>query len=121
VSAALPGAPEDTLQQIFLSHVDSLTPLHLQILAFFSDPQDWGRQHEVLYPTWTMGSPSRVLEHSIPTLAGRRGFYDQIVSDLEQRGLMTSGGLHTTMSGEGMFSRRTTPLGEQFLQFISRQ
>jgi hypothetical protein len=33
VCAALPGAPDDTLKQIFLNHVDSLTPLHLQILA----------------------------------------------------------------------------------------
>jgi len=121
VSAALPGAPEETLQQVFLNHVDSLTPLHLQILAFFHDPQGWGQRHGITYPTWTAGSPSTVLEHSIPTLAGRRAFYDQLVSDLEQRGLMLSGGMHTTTTGHGMLSPRTTPLGEQFLDFISRQ
>jgi hypothetical protein len=121
VSAALPGAPGDTQQQIFLNHVDSLTPLHLQILDFFQAPQGWGQRHQITYPTWTMGAPATVLEHSMPSLAGQRGLYDQIVNDLEQRGLMTSGGLHTTMSSQGMFSRRTTPLGEQFLQFISRK
>ncbi len=120
VSAALPGAPDDTLQQIFLNHVDSLTPWHLRVLSFFDDPRGWGERHGISYPTWTMGSPSRVLEQSMPSLAGQRGFYDQIVSDLEQRGLMQSGGLHTTMTAQGMFSSRTTDLGKQFLSFISK-
>ena len=120
VNAALPGAPDETMQQIFLNHVDNLTPEHLRILAFFDDPGGWGAKHKITYPTWTMGSPGVVLEHSIPELAGHRGFYDQIVNDLEQRGLMPSGGLHTTMTSHGMFSPRVTPLGKQFLQFISR-
>ncbi len=121
VSAALPNAPDDTLQQIFLNHVDTLTPWHIRILAFFDDPKDWGRRHNITYPTWTMGSPSVVLEQSMRELAGRGGFYNQIVSDLEQRGLMAGGGLHTTMTAHGMFSSRTTPLGKQFLQFIGRK
>lgn len=121
VSAALPGAPDETMQQIFLNHVDNLTPWHLRILTFFDGPQDWGRRHEITYPTWMSGSPGRVLEHSMPELAGARGFYDQIVSDLEQRGLMPSGGLHTMMTTQGMFSPRITPLGKQFLKFISRK
>jgi hypothetical protein len=33
MSSALPDAPDDTLQQIFLNHVDSLTPWHLRILT----------------------------------------------------------------------------------------
>jgi hypothetical protein len=121
VSAALPGAPDETMQQIFLNHVDNLTPWHLRILAFFDNPQDWARRHKITYPTWTMGSPGLVLEQSMPELAGRRGLYDQIASDLEQRGLMPGGGLHTMMTAHGMFSPRTTPLGKQFLQFISRK
>jgi hypothetical protein len=51
VSAALPDAPNETLQQIFLNHVDSLTPWHMRILAFFDDPKDWGRRHKITYPT----------------------------------------------------------------------
>lgn len=121
VSAALPNAPDETIQQIFLNHVDTLTAWHLRMLAFFRDPQGWGQQHQITYPTWTAGSPATVLEHSVPELAGRRGFYDQIVSDLEQRGLMRSAALHTTVTGPAMFSSRTTSLGNQFLDFISRQ
>ena len=101
-----------------------LTPEKLsQNEAFITtadDPRGWGAKHTINYPNWMMGSPSKVLEQSMPELAGQSGFYNQIVSDLEQRGLMTSGGLHTTMTVQGMFSPRTTPLGKQFLAFISR-
>jgi hypothetical protein len=120
VNAALPDAPDETMQQIFLNHVDNLTPLHLRILAFFNDPRGWGEKNSITYPNWTMGSPATVLEQSMSELAGQRGFYDHIVNDLEQRGLMPSGGLHTTMTSHGMFSQRTTPHGRQFLQFVSR-
>jgi hypothetical protein len=121
ISAALPDAPDDTLQQIFLNYVDSLTPWHLRVLMFFDDPRDWGESHGIVYPTWAMGSPARVLEQSMPELAGQGTFYNQLVSDLEQRGLLAGGGIHTTMTAQGMFSSRTTPLGRQFLQFISRE
>jgi len=121
VNAALPGAPDETMQQIFLNHVDNLTPWHLRILAFFDDPVGWGKTHHITYPNWTMGAPSLVLEQSMPELAGQRGFYDQIVSDLQQRGLLANFGLHTMMTANGMFSSRTTPLGRQFLDFISKK
>jgi hypothetical protein len=119
VGAALPDAPDETLQQIFLNYVDSLTGWHLRILSFFDDPRGWGESHKIKYQTWTMGSSSRVLEASMPELAGRRAFYDLIISDLEQRGLMPGGGVHAMVTAEGMFSPRTTPLGKQFLNFIS--
>lgn len=121
VNTALPDAPNDTLQQIFLNYVDSLTAWHLRILAFFDDPADWGRKHNVRYPDWQMGAPSAVLECAMPELRGQRGFYDLIVNDLEQRGLKSGGGLHTTMTASGMLSPRIAPLGKEFLNFISRR
>ncbi len=120
VNAALPDAPDETLQQIFLNHVDNLTPSHLRILTFFNDPAGWGKTHHITYPNWTIGAPSLVLEQSMPELAGQRGFYDQIVSDLQQRGLMAKVEIHTMMTANGMFSSRTTPLGREFLRFISQ-
>lgn len=121
VNAALPDAPQDTLQQIFLNHVDNLTSWHLRVLAFFRDPRAWGRQHQIEYPHWTAGSPASVLEHSMPELVRRRDFYDQLVRDLEARGLFAGGGIHAMVTGEGMFASRVTPLGGQFLQFISKR
>ncbi|PYT78206.1 MAG: hypothetical protein DMG42_01170 [Acidobacteria bacterium] len=68
-----------------------------------------------------MGAASLVLDQSMPELAGQRGFYDQIVSDLRQRGLMANVEIHTMMTANGMFSSRTTPLGREFLRFICQK
>jgi hypothetical protein len=119
VNGLLPGSPEDMVQQIFLNYVEVFTVWHLRLLTFFSDPADWGRTHHIAYPNWTMGSPVTVLEYAMPELGGRQPFYDQIVGDLVQRGLMLGGGLRTTMTASGMLSPRTTDLGNQFLHFIS--
>ncbi len=121
MNAALPNAPDEDLQQVFLNHVDSLTPWHLSILSFFDNPERWAQLNGVTYPSWTAGGASQVLEHSFPQLRGRREIYDQYVNDLAARGLFGgSSWLHSMMSRQGMFSSRTTALGKAFLQFISK-
>jgi len=91
----------------------------LRILKFFDDPQDWGQKNKITYPSWTMGSPSSVLEHAFSELKGRHDFYDQIAKDLFARGLTGTESLHTTMTSQGMFASRTTSMGKQFLKFIT--
>ena len=39
LNAALPSAPDDELQIIFLNYVDELTPTHLRILRVLDDPE----------------------------------------------------------------------------------
>jgi hypothetical protein len=48
-----------------------------------------------------------------------RGLYDQIGKDLYNRGLIGTDGFHTVMSGSGVYAKRATELGEQFLKFIT--
>jgi hypothetical protein len=119
VNSVLPGAPDDALQQIFLEHVDALTPWHLRILAYFDNPQEWASHHNIHFPQWTAGAPSQALEIAIPELTGRRQFYDVICASLERRQLLGSG-IHGMMTGQGMLAQRTTSHGRDFLAFISR-
>jgi hypothetical protein len=119
LNSALPNPPEEDIQLIFLNFVDTFTPCHLRILAFFDDPQEWGQSNNITYPNWTMGPPSAVLEHTFPELRGRRDFYDQIVRDLYSRGLMSIESLHTSATLRGMFESLTTTLGEKFINFIT--
>jgi hypothetical protein len=118
VNSALPGAPNETLQAIFLRYVDELTPWHLRVLSFFRDPG------AVLQPPGSPravaagNSPSSALEQAIPELRGQRAFYDQLVFDLESRGLM-SGNIHSMTSGPGVLAPRTKPFGSEFVLFIS--
>ena len=102
-------APEETVQHLFLNFIDSFTELHLRILKVFQAPP----------PNLSMGGLSDVLDHNIPDLRGRRELYDQLWKDLYSRGLVTTDGLHSTMSGHGLAQKRTTGLGDAFLKFIA--
>lgn len=104
-------SPEEALQHSFLDTVDALSELHIRILRIFENPTP--------PPNLGMGGLSHVLEHNIPELRGRREVYDQLWRDLYFRGLVAIDGLHSTMSGRGLAERRTTKLGDMFLEFIS--
>jgi len=110
---------DENIQQIFLNYIDALTPSHLKVLKVFRNPQAWAHANGITFPNWTAGSLATVLETALPEMAGRRDCYDQLVSDLQQRGLMTRVDIHTTMTGHGMLQSRTTGLGNDFLGFIS--
>jgi len=84
--AALPSAPDQSLQQMFVSWVEVLTVWHLRILNLFDDPPGWFAREGKRTPELVMGSLSAVLEDAYPELRGRRGFYDQVWNDLHQRG-----------------------------------
>ncbi len=121
VNSKLPDAIDETMQHIFLNYIDALTPWHLNILSFFDDPPGWMRAHGVPVPNLNMGSPGQVLELAMPELSGKNDFYNRLVEDLVQRGLMSGGGIHTTMTGSGTLAPRTTPWAKLFVHFISKR
>ena len=112
-SIARGQAPDEAKQYMFFAFIDTMSPLQLQMLALFSAPP--------VLPGISMGGLSTVLEHGIPELRGNRELYDQLWKDLYARGLVNTDGLHMTMSATGLASRRTTGLGQEFLQFIRAQ
>lgn len=120
LNAALPNAPEEDIQLMFLNFVDMFTSWHLRILEFFDDPVEWGRRNGITYPSWSGGWPATVLEHAFPDLTGRRDFYDVIVKDLFVRGLMNTETLRVSFAtSEGLFASRTTAMGKQLIDFIT--
>lgn len=119
LNAALPNAPEEDLQLMFVYYVDSFTPWHLVILKFFDDPQKWGNKHDIKFPAFQLSSPSTILELAFMELRGKHETYDLFAKDLFVRGLLSTDLLHISMSNAGMFASRTTTLGKQFLSFIT--
>lgn len=119
LNAALPTAPEEDIQLMFLNFIDTLTPWHLRLLKFFENPEEWGRKNNVAYPTWTMGGADSVVEHTFSELKGRRDFYKQICRELSIRGLMDDVPFGSTMTRQGMFAPRIKSFGTQFLKFIT--
>ncbi len=122
INSAIRPSLDENLQLMFLNLVDRYTRWHLIILQFLNDPRQYGIDHKITFPSWSMGGTARVLEHAIPELKGKRGFYDQIVKELYSNGLLNSETfLHTTMTEEGMFESRATDMGKQYLDFISQK
>ncbi len=107
LNAALPGAPEEDLQHMFLTFVDSFTPWHITILRRLDDS-------EVIYNEENLGG-------FFPELEDRQDFCSQIIRDLHSCGLTPL--LHS--SDDMLLYRRqpiehnVTRLGKQFLQFIT--
>ena len=119
--AGLPDGPDEQVQMMYLRFIDELTPGHLAVLALFNNPVGWMNEHNVQNPGWGMGGPSIVIEHCLPELRGQRELYEQIVRDLQARGLMHQGQfLNVTMSGQGLVQSRTTDLGKRFIAHVSR-
>jgi len=122
VNSPQPGSPDETLQQIFLSCVDTLTPLHLRTLSFLDDSdlalKKQGQAPETPLSWDTLDSE---LEQGIHEFIGRPELADQIVNDLQQRGFVKPGNMRMIMAFSGSSPSQTTEMGRQFLRFISRQ
>lgn len=120
VNAALGHVPDSDLETVFIQYLGYLSPLHIQLLRVFDDPR--AALDEVgskLADTLYTGGPSQVVEEVFPQLKGRRDVYDFLWQDLEERRLVGSGGLHVTMTKDGVLSPRISSLGKQFLDFVS--
>lgn len=116
INCALPHAPEQSVQQIFLKHVDTSTIWHLRILKFFDDPLAWAANNKHELPDMSVGSLLTLLQNAYPDLPGE--LCTQLWSDLNYAGLVNTESLHGMMTKAGLVSSRTTDLGKRFLRFI---
>lgn len=113
INIASGHAPEEVEQHLFLNFVDYFTPVHIQILKVFQNPEPPSGM--------SMGGLNHVLEHNLPNLRGQQELYKQFWKDLYSRGLLNTEGMNATMSGNGLGQKRTTALGDQFINFITEQ
>ena len=119
LNSALPDAPSDTMQQLFLNLVDSCTSWHIALLKIFQDPEQWALDNSHQFPSWSMGGISSVIESAYPQLQSQQALYTLVWKELYRNGLFNTDGLSTTMTGSGMLAKRTTPIGDEFVKFIS--
>jgi hypothetical protein len=118
LNSALPDPPEESLQKMFLSFIDTLTVWHLKLLDLFNEPPVYIQRHNLRFGNVSMGAMSHLIESAFPELKGKRDLYDLIWKDLFSRALVTTDGLHTMMTGSGIVARRTTEIGRLFLDYI---
>jgi hypothetical protein len=118
LNTAVHNAPEEDIQLMFLEFIDVLTPWHLRILRFFQNPSDWAKNNNLQYPNWEIGRPLTFLRHAFPELTGREDFYELLIKDLFNRGLLQSPNLNEEMAAEGLLMSRTTSFGNRFIAYI---
>ncbi len=120
LNVALPHSPEESLQKMFFSFIDMFSVFHIRLLELFQNPRKWFQKHGMQYPNIVMsGALSDLIEVAFPMLRNEREFYDQIWKDLYLRGLVSTEGLHTMMTASGVEAKRTTGIGDAFINFIS--
>ena len=110
VSVALHREPDAELQSIFLTFVDNLTPLHMQLLAIFRDKPDAKAR-----PTDHIPGPEDHVRAILPNLPPNT--YDLLCLDLENRKLVVDSQEFVV----GAIPGNLTALGHKFLEFISEQ
>ena len=119
LNSVLPDAPSDTMQQLFLNLIDFCTSWHIALLKLFQDPEQWARNNDHHFPSWSMGGISQVIENAYPQLQKQQALYTLVWKELYRNGLFNTDSLNTTMTGSGMLAKRTTPIGDAFVKFIS--
>lgn len=102
-----------SLKQIFINYIDLFTIWHIRLLKLFNDP----KVYETGFPYETSWHKSLV-EHAFPELRGKESFYISICKDLYQKNLITLDSLTVNMSKQGLFERRITQLGLEFINYI---
>jgi hypothetical protein len=111
LNSALPNPPEESLQQLFLSFIDTLSVWHLKTIEYF--------KVQVTYSETQKGNSADNCISRIDPLGSEfselreKGFFDFIWKDLSSRSLIT-----TQRSDSGVISHRTTEIGKLFLDFI---
>ncbi|HPD74796.1 MAG TPA: hypothetical protein PKZ65_01915 [Methanoregulaceae archaeon] len=119
INAALTTSPDEDLQLIFLNLIDTFTQWHIRILKFYQNPKRWFKEHNQ-DPVYR-GNSAQSLVGAFPDLRSNQILYEQIVTDLNIRGLLSLDKtlLQAGMTEYGLDQSRTTEMGNEFLQFIA--
>lgn len=115
IHSALPDRPADIVTSRFLRFVDELDPEHFVLLAYLRDPAGHFERNNIPKPNIAMGGTKSVFDAaqiSIPYL-------DIVLRDVGDGGLADSGSWNTVMTGGGAWAARTTPLGNELLDFVT--
>ena len=122
LNSALPNSPEDNMQHLFLSLIDTSTTWHLKILGFFYHIKSY-RPGAGLKPPYVHHTfLQQVLIQRFPELQDKSDVLSLLIRDLSSKGLLNLDARDTRHSKEGSSSTRAvciTDLGRQFVSFIT--
>jgi hypothetical protein len=116
LNAAVSGSPDVTEQQLFLSMTDRFAELHILVLKLFQNAANWRQSNGASLPF--RSNATAVLRDAFPDSAARDALYKQLWTDLFAAGLVRLPMLENGLEGDARTIRRTTELGDAYLDFI---
>ena len=122
VNVALGEEIDNELYLLFLSLVDSLTPLHLRILTLCRDAYERSQR---FYESELFVDMHMIIEQAVPEITQIgdplhvQEVLGQIGRDLYNNGLIRNDQIHIRFSPESPAHKHTTDYGDRFLRFIS--
>lgn len=122
LNAALGQAPEDAKREMFLALIDSFGVWHLRGLAFLGDPDGWVRLHGInMQDNLICKSVDAALYNQFGELYSEPDFRRALIQDLKRHALIQSSDAEFEFAAAktGRRTPATTPLGREFLRFIS--
>ncbi|MBN2292350.1 MAG: hypothetical protein JXM70_07995 [Pirellulales bacterium] len=120
LNSALPNAPDESRQQMFLQLVDTLTVWHLQILKLFANPRQWFKEQGRPCPKdGSQSGRDSLLFFAYPELKNQRNLCDQAVRELNYHGLFPTDNINVMTTGRDTLNNFSTEWGEQFFAFIT--
>jgi hypothetical protein len=116
---------DETYRCQIIRDIDAMTGWHLSILSFLHTPiiyfhgLGWGfRRPCQIIDLDSFSTLDQALTHVHPELGGRREFYEYIVRDLHNRGLIKVNTLGRTFEDDDVRESYTTEYGKAFFKFI---
>ena len=110
-------SPDASLQIMFLNFISEFSKWHIHLLKFFRDPHRFDLDLSHI----EMSGLSVVVEAGFPELKGQQGFYHEVLREIDRKGLANTGKINLTMSSRSFLDKRTTSVGDRFLNFIERK
>jgi len=114
------GTVDENIRQMFLEMIESMTPMHVALLKFLSNPKA-SPAAVASAKGLMMGSVEHVITAALPEVTTNKDLFRRLVGDLYRFGLTTRDSFGGTQSGgESLLNPATTELGKSLLNFIER-
>jgi hypothetical protein len=113
-TAVDPDALSADKRAIHLRYLSELTVTHVQVMALFHDTVGFLESQGKPWPDVYMGSFHSIVQAALPQLAADTNLFESVIADLSAFGLISSPGMGTTMTAEGLRQRRSTSKGSEF-------
>jgi hypothetical protein len=109
---------DEILRGAFFGYIERFSPAHVRVLKLLSDPSSSPEMKERASQMMA-GAQMNVLRAALPESVISPAALTRVMSDLNREGLADTGGM-MTMGTSGVFlAKRTTGVGDAFLQFIA--